>query len=136
MGLLIGRFVLRGWCMIGNKYLSEMLGLLYSLRVNRNQADRLCWTPTRTGLFEFQSYYKVLSSSPSQVFPWKSIWKVKVHPRVAFFVWMAAHGRIQIMDNLRKHIFVLWSGVLSTNLVGNLQTICFFIVTLHKVYGL
>ena len=29
-------------------------------------------------------------------------WKARVPPRVAFFVWMAAKGKILTMDNLRK----------------------------------
>ena len=35
-------------------------------------------------------------------FPWKSIWKVSVPPRVAFFSWGVAWGRILTIDNLRK----------------------------------
>ena len=34
--------------------------------------------------------------------PWKSIWKSKAPPRVAFFVWTAALGRILTTDNLRR----------------------------------
>jgi hypothetical protein len=34
-------------------------------------------------------------------FPWKSIWKAKVPPRVAFFIWTSSLGRILTMDNLR-----------------------------------
>ena len=32
--------------------------------------------------------------------PWKGIWKVKVPKRVAFFMWIAAHGQILTLDNL------------------------------------
>uniref|UniRef100_A0A2N9IWR4 CHD3-type chromatin-remodeling factor PICKLE n=1 Tax=Fagus sylvatica TaxID=28930 RepID=A0A2N9IWR4_FAGSY len=40
--------------------------------------------------------------------PWKSIWKTKALPRVAFFVWAAALGRILTTDNLRRrHIIVI-----------------------------
>jgi hypothetical protein len=45
---------------------------------------------------------KVLSSSKQSSFMWKSIWKVKVPPRVAFFVWTATLGKILTLDNLRK----------------------------------
>ncbi len=38
----------------------------------------------------------------AQPFPWKPIWKSKVPPRVAFFVWIVAKGKILTMDNLRK----------------------------------
>jgi hypothetical protein len=40
--------------------------------------------------------------------PWKSIWKTKAPPRVAFFVWAAALGRILTTKNLRRrHIIVI-----------------------------
>jgi hypothetical protein len=45
-------------------------------------------------LFEVKSCYKTFSSCPSAVFPWKNIWKVKVPPKVVFFVWTAAQGKI------------------------------------------
>ncbi len=31
-----------------------------------------------------------------------NIWKARAPPRVAFFVWTAAHGKILTIDNLRK----------------------------------
>jgi len=37
-----------------------------------------------------------------KTWPWKSIWKVKVPLRVAFFVWTATIGKILTLDNLRK----------------------------------
>ena len=43
-------------------------------------------------------------------FPWKRIWKAHVPSKVAFFVWTAAIGNIQTIDNLRKRgmIVVDW----------------------------
>jgi hypothetical protein len=43
-------------------------------------------------------------------FPWKSVWKAKVPPKVAFFVWTAALGKILTMENLRRRgiIVVNW----------------------------
>jgi hypothetical protein len=64
--------------------------------------------PQTSGLFEVRSYYKVLSSPNVSAFPWKSIWKSKSPPRVAFFVGTAAHGRLLTMDNLRnRHICIV-----------------------------
>jgi hypothetical protein len=45
------------------------------------------------------SLKSIPTSSP---FPWKSIWRVEVPSRVAFFEWMAALGKILNLDNLRK----------------------------------
>ena len=54
------------------------------------------------------SYYRVLLGTPHVSFPWKIIWKSRVPPRVAFFEWTAALGRILTIDNLqRRHVMVL-----------------------------
>jgi hypothetical protein len=49
----------------------------------------------------------------SCLFPWKSIWKVKVLVRVSFFAWTAALDRILTVDNLRKRglIVVDWCSM-------------------------
>jgi hypothetical protein len=52
-----------------------MICLLYSIKVQQNQEDRVCWGPSRRGCFEVKSYYKILSLNTPRVFPWKSIWK-------------------------------------------------------------
>jgi hypothetical protein len=54
----------------------------------------MCWKPSQTKGFQVKSYYKVISSPGMGLFPWKSIWKVKVPPRVAFFSRTAALGKI------------------------------------------
>jgi hypothetical protein len=50
-----------------------------------------------------RSFYKLLISPNGFSFPWKSIWRVKVPSRLAFFVWTAALGKkILMLNNLRK----------------------------------
>jgi hypothetical protein len=51
-------------------------------------------------------------------FPWKSIWRVKFPSRVVFFGWMAALGKILILDNLSKRnpIVVEWCCMCKRNL--------------------
>ena len=49
-----------------------------------------------------RSYYKYLSSSAGIAVPWKRIWQTNAPPRVAFYVWVAAMGRILTTDNLRR----------------------------------
>ena len=53
--------------------------------------------------FQVKDYYKALIPTAGPAVPWKSIWKTKALPRVAFFVWTAALGRILTTDNLRHH---------------------------------
>jgi hypothetical protein len=59
---------------------------MFSLKVRCEGEDKICWIPGRRKLFEVKSYYNVLSSPIQSSFSWKYIWKVKVPPRVAFFV--------------------------------------------------
>ena len=63
--------------------------------------------PTRSGIFEVKSYYQILSMGHTPHFPWKSIWKVKIPLKVAFFARTAAWGQILTMENLRSIIFSL-----------------------------
>jgi hypothetical protein len=44
----------------------------------------------------------VICTLTGSSFPWKNIWRNKAPPRVAFFVWTAALGKILTLDNLRK----------------------------------
>jgi hypothetical protein len=54
------------------------------------------------------SYYRALTGTSHISFPLKIIWKSRVPPRVAFFVWTAALGWILTIDNLRKrHVLSL-----------------------------
>ena len=82
----------------------DFMDFWYAQWVHREQEDRLCWILDRNGMFTVKSYYKVLTRCSFSAFPWMPIWKDKVPPRVAFFVWMmAAKGKILTkMDNLRK----------------------------------
>jgi hypothetical protein len=70
---------------------SRFFDLMYSFKVRYEGEDKICWIPSRRKSFEVKSYYKVFIYS---CFSWKSIWKVKVPPRVAFFVWTATLGKI------------------------------------------
>ena len=71
--------------------------------------DKLCWK-LACWMFEVHSYYKTLTHDGMGSFPWKSIWKPKVPPIVAFFTWAASLGKILIADNFRKRkcILVSW----------------------------
>jgi hypothetical protein len=56
-----------------------------------------------SGKFGVLSFYEgIRDSNGKDIFPWKSIWKVKVPTRVAFFTWTAALGKILTIDNHRK----------------------------------
>jgi hypothetical protein len=90
-----------------------------SVRIWRLSKKFYLWIPSKRKLFEVRSYFGVLDSfaeradEGSCLFPWKSIWKVKVPVRVSFFAWTAAFGRILTVDNLRKRglIVVDWCSM-------------------------
>uniref|UniRef100_A0A2N9HBW9 Diacylglycerol kinase accessory domain-containing protein n=1 Tax=Fagus sylvatica TaxID=28930 RepID=A0A2N9HBW9_FAGSY len=71
----------------------------------RGVGDQLRWTCTKSGLFEVKSY-KTLWYDGDTVFPWKSIWRVKVPLKVALFAWTAALGKILTIDNLCRRMVV------------------------------
>uniref|UniRef100_A0A2N9EFL4 Reverse transcriptase domain-containing protein n=1 Tax=Fagus sylvatica TaxID=28930 RepID=A0A2N9EFL4_FAGSY len=70
--------------------------------IGSSERDKMCWKPARTKGFQVKSFYTHLTSPGLGFFPWKSIWKAKVPPRVTFFVWTAALGKILTADNLRR----------------------------------
>jgi hypothetical protein len=70
-------------------------------------ADKIWWVPNKKGKFEVKSFYSILNSSISFHFPWKSIWRTKAPPWVAFFVWSTALGKILTLDNLKRRNIVL-----------------------------
>jgi hypothetical protein len=86
--------------------LASLYSLLYSYNLDGGD-DKMWWVPNRKGKFEVKSFYFILNSAVSFLFPWKSIWRTKAPPRVAFFVWSAALGKILTLDNLRKRNLVL-----------------------------
>jgi hypothetical protein len=49
-----------------------------------------------------KSFYEVLNRKDGPSFPWKGILRVKALARVAFFVWIAALGKILTHDKSVK----------------------------------
>ena len=88
---------------------SSFLEVLYSAKIKRYEQDKMCWQPSQSTGFQVKSFYKQLSSTGAGSFPWKNIWKAKVLPRVAFFSWRAASGKILTLDNLRHRGIILAS---------------------------
>ena len=81
---------------------SSFLELLYLVNIKRYEKVKMCWRPSPNKGFQVKSYYNELSFVGVGCFAWKSIWKTKVPPRVAFFSWTTALGKILTADNLRR----------------------------------
>ena len=87
---------------------SSFLELLYLSSAKGHGEDRMCWRGSSKDGFQVKAYYKVLLPIAVPVVPWKSIWKTRAPPRVAFFVWTAALRHILTTDNLRRrHVIIL-----------------------------
>ena len=84
------------------EFISSFMDLLYSTPVQGEGEDKLSWGKPDSKVFSVKQYYRSLSSPSIRSFPWKSVWKSKVPPRVAFFSWTATLGKILTIDNLRK----------------------------------
>ena len=65
--------------------LTSFMDLLYSLSLKEMGDDQLCWQCASQKGFNVKCYYCYLSPHSLMIFPWKSIWKVKMPPCVAFF---------------------------------------------------
>ena len=68
----------------------------YAANIKNIGVDKMCWKPSLTKRFQVKSYYQVLSANRTGVFPWKIS-----PPRVAFFSWTTAFGKILTADDLR-----------------------------------
>ncbi len=83
--------------------------LLYSHHPQGQGEDQLSWRLPKSGKFEVSSFYEHLREPTGVHFPWKSIWRVKVPHKIAFFVHKIAFfvrtialGKILTVENLRK----------------------------------
>jgi hypothetical protein len=87
--------------------LDSFLTLLYAVKPLPQEVDSMVWIPSSRHIFVMKSYYSILQSGEHSSFPSKSIWKVKAPPRIAFFLWVVALGRILMVDNLKRWGFQL-----------------------------
>uniref|UniRef100_A0A2N9J2H5 Reverse transcriptase domain-containing protein n=1 Tax=Fagus sylvatica TaxID=28930 RepID=A0A2N9J2H5_FAGSY len=113
------RFWKDKWC--GDIILMERFPLLFTCSTHRDGTiDSMLtsldprgireWNLRKDGVFDSRSYYVALNARPRGCFPWKSIWAMKAPPRVAFFIWIAAWGRILTYDNLMRKGYTMAVG--------------------------
>ena len=64
-------------------------------------ADEVRWKLTKAGVFTVKSMYKALQMSAIQPFPWQMVWTC-IQPKISFFTWEVAWGRILTLDKLQR----------------------------------
>jgi hypothetical protein len=70
-----------------------------------NEQDEMIWTSNTNGVYSSQSLYKIINFRGVQQIHTPAIWKLKVHPRVHFFLWFLTQNKTLTRDNVkRKHI--------------------------------
>ena len=87
--------------------LYSFMDLIYSIPLRGEGEDKLGWRRNPNKRFSVKEYYCCMSMASSDPFPWKSIWQAKVPPRVAFFSWTAALGKLLTIDNLRRRHLII-----------------------------
>ena len=96
--------------------------LLYSCIPRGEGEDKLSWKLTLNGVFDVCSFYNWLSGNLTIVFPWKSIWCIKVPKRASFILWTATRDGIFTIDNLvkRGQSLVNWCCMCRCGVMGKL----------------
>ena len=87
--------------------LISFMDCIYASPLKGEGEDRICWESPSHSLFAVKRYYQSLTPRPSIPFLWKSIWKAKVPPPIAFFSRIATLGKTLTIDNLQKRDFIL-----------------------------
>ena len=95
--LFLIRYFTQDWEM---KQFDIFWNLIHSMTFTGEGHDKLCWRSTKSKDFKVSEYYLSLFSTPDTLFPWKPVWHFKIPPRVAFFSWIAALGKILTLDRL------------------------------------
>ena len=75
---------------------------IQAFRVQREDEDKVVWTTSKSGAFSVKSLYSILEPGGSFLFPYGSIWRANVSPKVAFFAWEASWGKILTLEQLQR----------------------------------
>ena len=85
----------------------RLLQNIHAFRVQREEEDRVIWTTSNDGAFTVKSFYSMLESGGSSIFPSERIWKVRVPPKVTLFAWETSWGKVLTLEQLQTRGFSL-----------------------------
>ncbi|KAJ9691054.1 hypothetical protein PVL29_013294 [Vitis rotundifolia] len=83
----------------------RLLQKIHTFRVQGEEEDSVIWTASKDGVFSIKSLYSMLEEGGSSLFPSKSIWRVRVPTKVAFFAWEASWGKVLTLEQLQRRGF-------------------------------
>uniref|UniRef100_A0A2N9IE81 Reverse transcriptase zinc-binding domain-containing protein n=1 Tax=Fagus sylvatica TaxID=28930 RepID=A0A2N9IE81_FAGSY len=86
---------------------AEFLDVIYMVVPTQGVLDTICWKHDVRKEFSVNSFYQCLLSPTHRDYPWRSVWKPRVPPKVNFFIWTASLGKVLTIDNLRKRKLVI-----------------------------
>jgi hypothetical protein len=85
--------------------MTQLLHDVYATKIRGGETDQVEWISSTSLAFQVKSYYTVLRGA--NTFPWQSIWKVHVLPRLAFFSCYVMLDKILTTDDLRKRGLII-----------------------------
>jgi hypothetical protein len=79
----------------------EILQIAQSLHLTTD-SDSLLWKFESNGVFSVKSMYVVINFRGIVSVQVHSVWKLKIPPKIQFFLWLVVHNKILTRDNLVK----------------------------------
>jgi hypothetical protein len=79
----------------------EILELVATVQLSEEE-DEMIWQFTSSGVYSSQSLYKIINFRGIKTVHVSAVWKIKILPRVHFFLWLLINNRVLTRDNLAK----------------------------------
>jgi hypothetical protein len=111
----------------------EIVQIAQSLSLT-TESDTLLWKFEPNGVFSVKSMYAVINFREIMPVHVHYVWKLKIPPKIHFFLWLVVHNKILTRDNLVKRQSVDDLTCVFCN-EPETCTHMFFIVWLQKIYG-
>jgi hypothetical protein len=83
----------------------EVLNIASSI-VLSNEDNEPLWRFHSSGVYSSQSLYRVINFSGVTPIYIPIVWKLRVPPRIYFFLWLLPNNKLLTRDNLEKRIKV------------------------------
>ena len=79
----------------------DLVHIAESLQLN-NEPDAVLWKFDSKGVYSVSSMYAIINFRGVKNVHVHAIWKIKIPPKIHFFLWLVSHNKILTRDNLAK----------------------------------